>query len=126
MFKITTEWYRQRTVNGRTVQKQKSSETEEAEWPNGVADFIAQFLYNRPGIVFSGMEEFGQGGCVLDPVSLRCRAYGDCRRHHIESVKDYVQKTLDKLEPGEYTDFTAGALTWVSIKVEALEAPESD
>ncbi|MFJ3270953.1 hypothetical protein [Streptomyces sp. NPDC086776] len=126
MFKITTEWYRQRTVKGRTVQKQTSSETEEAEWPDGVAEFIAQFLYNRPGIVFSGMEDFGQGGCVLDPVSLRCRAYGDCRRHHIESVKEWVEKAVDELKTGESMDFTTGGCTWVSLKVEALETPETD
>ncbi|MGW3763064.1 hypothetical protein [Streptomyces sp. NPDC005131] len=126
MFKVTTEWNQQRTVKGRTVQKRTSNETEEVEWPDGVADFIAQFLYNRPGIVFSGMEFFGEGGCVLDPVSPRCRTHGDCRRHHIESVKEYVEKSVDELNPGEYTDFTTGGRTWVSIKVEALVAPDGD
>ncbi|WP_405668044.1 hypothetical protein [Streptomyces sp. NBC_00055] len=126
MFKITAERFQQRTLKGRTVQKMTSSETDEAEWPDGVAEFIAQFLYNRPGIVFSGMENFGEGTCFLHPVSPRCRTHGDCRRHHIESVKEWVENTVGELKPGEYTDFTAGARIWLSIKVEALDVPDGD
>ncbi|WP_164716058.1 hypothetical protein [Streptomyces sp. WAC 06738] len=126
MYAVTIEWRQQRTVRGKTSQKLLSRETEEIEWSNGVADSVADFLRAHPRIGFSGMEDFGQGGCVLDPVSLRCRAYGDCRHHHIESVRDWVQGRVDELKADESVDFTGGALKWVAIEVTALPEPEPE
>ncbi|MFJ4739127.1 hypothetical protein [Streptomyces sp. NPDC088775] len=126
MFEVTTEWRQQRAANGRTSQKLLSRATEESEWPDGVAEFIAGFLEEHPKIGFSGMEDFGQGGCLMHPVSLRCQAYGDCRHHHIESVREWVEKRVDAMKTGEVVDFTGGALKWVSIEVKAIPEPEPE
>lgn len=124
--KVETEWRQQRTARGKTSQRLVSSDVDEFEWPDGVAEFLASFLRDHPRIAFSGMEDFGQGGCVLDPVSLRCRAYGDCRHHHIESVREWIERRVDELKLGESVDFTGGGLKWVSITVTALADSDPD
>lgn len=121
MFTVTTGWYQQRTARGKTTTKQLSSETVECEWPDGVADVIAAFLENNRSIHFSGMEDFGTGDCAMYPESPRCRTHGDCRHHHIGSVRTWVEKRVDELKPGEEVDFHGGTLMWVSITVRATE-----
>ncbi|WP_329147148.1 hypothetical protein OIU91_16515 [Streptomyces sp. NBC_01456] len=102
------------------------AETEEFEWPDSVANSIVSLLESHPRLTFSGMEDFGQGGCVLYPQTLRCKAYGDCRHHHIESVKEWIEKRVGDMKVGETEDFTGGALKWVSVSVEVLPDPEPD
>jgi hypothetical protein len=126
MIRVTTEWRQQRTVRGKTSQDLLEGETEEFEWPDSVANSITSLLEAHPKLTFSGMEDFGEGGCVLDPVSLRCRAYGDCRHHHMESVREWVEKRVDEMKPGETESFTAGGLKWVSVDVEVLPEPEPE
>ncbi|MFE5853169.1 hypothetical protein ACFQ61_08105 [Streptomyces sp. NPDC056500] len=60
------------------------------------------------------------------PQTLRCRAYGDCRHHHVESVKEWVESRIGELKTGESVDFTGGTLKWVSVQVEVLPEPEED
>ncbi|MEV8399282.1 hypothetical protein [Streptomyces niveus] len=127
MIRVTIEWRQQRTVRGKTSQNLLEAETEEFEWPDSVASSIASLLEAHPKLTFSGMEDFGQGGCVLYPQTLRCKAYGDCRHHHIESVREWVESRVGELKTGESVDFTGGALKYVSVQVEALpEAQDED
>lgn len=126
MIQVKIEWRQQRTVRGKTSQNFLEGETEEFDWPDSVADSIAALLQAHPKLTFSGMEDFGQGGCVLDPLTLRCRAYGDCRHHHIESVKEWVESRVGELKTGETVDFTGGGLKWVSVEVEVLPEPEDE
>lgn len=126
MIRVTTEWRQQRTVRGKTSQKLLEGEIEEFEWPDSVADSVVSLLEKHPRLTFSGMEDFGQGGCVLDPLTLRCKAYGDCRHHHIESVKEWVESRVGEMKTGETVDFTGGGLKYVSITVEVLPDPEPE
>lgn len=125
-YAVTTEWRRQRKVGGATRQELLSKESEEFEWPDSVAGAIASFLEEHRRAWFSGMEDFGQGGCLMYPVSLRCRAYGDCRYHHIESVREWTESRVDELGTGESTDFVVSGMKWAAITVEALPDPEPD
>lgn len=126
MYRVTTEWFQQRTVNGKTTQTKLSTETEEFEWPDQVAEFTASFLREHPRVHFSGMEEFGSGSCLMEPRSLRCRAFGDCRAHHIESARDWVEKRVDELKPEESTDLCGGSLKWFGITITQVPEPEED
>lgn len=125
-YAITTEWHQQRTVRGQTRTALLSKETEEVEWPDDVAGAVASFLEEHPRVSFSGTEDFGQGGCMTDPLTLRCRAYGDCRAHHIESVKGWTASRVDELKAGESTDFVTGGRKWAAITVTALPDAEPD
>ncbi|WP_369042289.1 hypothetical protein [Streptomyces sp. Midd1] len=128
MLQITTEWYRQITIEGKTRQRKLSSETEELQWPSDVADHVAAFLRDNPKVVFSGMEEFGSGHCVTDPTSPRCKTHGDCRAHHIESARAWVEQRADELKDGETETLTCGHVRgtskWVSLEVERLPEPD--
>ncbi|MET9360439.1 hypothetical protein ABZX93_05975 [Streptomyces sp. NPDC006632] len=126
MIRVTTEWRQQRTLRGKTSQNLLEAGTEEFEWPDSVAASIAALLERHPRLTFSGMEDFGEGGCVLDPLTLRCKAYGDCRHHHIESVKEWVEQRVGDMKVGETEDFTGGALKWVSVSVEVLPDPDPE
>lgn len=126
MIRVTTEWRQQRTVRGKTSQQLVEGETEEFDWPDAVADSIAGLLKSHPRLTFSGMEDFGEGGCVLDPQTLRCKAYGDCRHHHIESVKEWVEKRVGEMKVGDTEDFHGGGLKWVSVSVEVLPEPDPE
>ncbi|MGW3867287.1 hypothetical protein ACWEDZ_38395 [Streptomyces sp. NPDC005047] len=124
MFQIKTEWHQQRRTRGKSTTKKLSSETALHEWPDGVASYVKTFLEEHPRVSFSGMEDFGQGGCVMYPLSLRCRTYGDCRTHHIESVQEWVEKRVDELKEGESEDLVAGGTKWVAITITCVPKPE--
>ncbi|MEV8601858.1 hypothetical protein AB0465_18490 [Streptomyces griseoviridis] len=128
MIRVTTEWRRQRTVRGKSTQHLISAESEECEWPDGVAGCVASILESHPQLTFSGMEDFGEGECVLTEGHncANTRHRRDCRAHHINSVREWVEKRVDEMKPGETEDFTAGGLKWVSVQVEVLPEPEDD
>ncbi|MEU7146998.1 hypothetical protein AB0B15_03000 [Streptomyces sp. NPDC045456] len=126
MIRVTTEWRHQRTVRGKTSQKLLEAETGEFEWPDSVADSIVALLEANPKLKFSGMEDFGEGECALTE-GHNCAATRhrkDCRTHHINSVREWVEKRVDEMEVGETKTFTGGGLKWVSVDVEVLPEPE--
>ncbi|MFF4699870.1 hypothetical protein [Streptomyces chattanoogensis] len=126
MYEITTEWYQQRKVKGKSTTKRLSNEFEEQDWASDVADSVGSFLEEHPRIVFSGMEEFGRGLCLQFPLSLRCETHGDCRAHHIESAREYVEKSVDDLKEGESTDLASGGTKWVTITIRCVPKEEAD
>ncbi|MEO3852586.1 hypothetical protein ABGB09_34050 [Streptomyces sp. B8F3] len=101
-------------------------ECEEFEWPDQVADAIAAFLGSNPTMVFSGMEEFGQGRCHSDADIPDSTGRDNFRSHHVEAVKDWVIQRVDELKVGESMDLTGGAAKWVSITVEAIDGPSEE
>ena len=125
-YEVTTVWRQQRTVRGRTTTRTLGREVQEWEWPDAVGQSVASFLEENRKAVFSGMEEFGTGLCVMHPLSLRCKTHGDCRAHHIESVREWVEKTTDELAEGASTDLTSGGTKWVTITIEALPDETDD
>ncbi|MFC8125523.1 hypothetical protein [Streptomyces sp. NPDC057302] len=126
MFIVTTTWEQWRTVKGKTTSRQLSSEKAEFEWPDGVAGYVVSFLTDHPGVVISGTEDFGIGSCALDPISVRCRTHGDCRTHHIESVKQWIESRVDELKPEASTDLCGGRLKSFSIEIKRMAEPEPD
>ncbi|MGW6604848.1 hypothetical protein [Streptomyces sp. NPDC055036] len=130
MIRVTTEWRQQRTVRGKTSQNLLETETEEFEWPESVAGSIAALLEQHPRLTFSGMEDFGEGECVLTEGHncANTRHRKDCRTHHINSVREWIEKCVDELGIGETKDFTGGGLKWVSVQVEVVteDEPEGD
>ncbi len=128
MIRVTTEWRQQRTVRGRTSQNLLEAEAEEFEWPDSVAGSIASLLEQHPRLTFSGMEDFGEGDCVLTEGHncANTRHRKDCRHHHIESVKEWVEGRVGEMKTGETVDFTGGGLKYVSVRVEVLPEPEDE
>ncbi|MGW1261251.1 hypothetical protein ACWD7Y_04720 [Streptomyces drozdowiczii] len=85
-------------------------------------------LESHPKLTFSGMEDFGEGECVLTDGHncANTRHRQDCRAHHLNSVREWIEKRVDEMKPGETEDFTGGGLKWVSVKVEVLPEPEPE
>ncbi|MGW1180207.1 hypothetical protein [Streptomyces drozdowiczii] len=128
MIRVTTEWHQQRTTRGKTRQHLLEGKTEEFEWPDSVASSVVALLEALPNLTFSGMEDFGEGECVLTEGHncANTRHRKDCRAHHINSVREWVEERVDEMKPGESVDFTGGGLKWVSVQVEVLPDPEPE
>ncbi|WP_159401628.1 hypothetical protein [Streptomyces sp. NRRL F-5053] len=126
MFEVKTHWFQQYSVYGESRCKQLSGDTRTLQWHSDVADYIASFLSDHPKVRFSGMEEFGSGSCVLEPISSRCRTHGDCRKHFIEAVRTWTKSSVQNLQTGDPLILTSSGRKWVSLEIKALPAPDDN